>query len=379
MLRLAYCTLAVISLCGCAGPQLRESAVDMGPSFGSLQERQILDNLSALIRKPWTIPGQIDVTTGSLQVQNQASLVWKVPIASTGHEADPSAQSQEQDSFTFTPVTDGDDLRRVRALYRYAICADPKAFATDWEETIKPYEEALLNTSVIAALPGAEAEIRRLDNSIRGVDEALRKKRAALQNKAVLSRPKKVRKGEFSPRGGDVAEQTIIVPDAERQRLQADIVSLTKQKTGLQDQKKAAQAKTATKDTSAKSSDQSGPPDSVQLERAREHMIIASLGTSRFLYWTDEGSKISRFAACPVETSERAAAPGAQAPYHLGSYGGLDLWTDRPDIFSKFMIFVIGSTPNTTGIHALTLGVPGNAPPKVLNSTPTLRILGGVL
>jgi hypothetical protein len=143
-------TIIVLLLVGCAGPVLNEYTVYLGPTIGSIEERQVLQNLGRFVDNPWAIPGHVELANGQIQATNQAGINLKYPfsaartsssvtsavttVVTKGNEFDLNpAQTQDQESYNILPVTDPDDLRRLRAIYHYAICPDPAVFGREWE------------------------------------------------------------------------------------------------------------------------------------------------------------------------------------------------------------------------------------------------------
>jgi hypothetical protein len=61
-------------------------------------------------------------------------LAGAVTSKKLGDEADINpAQTQDQEIYNLLPVTDSEDLRRLRALYHYAVCpGDGNAFSLEW-------------------------------------------------------------------------------------------------------------------------------------------------------------------------------------------------------------------------------------------------------
>ena len=137
---LLICTV----LAGCAGPLLNEYTDYLGPGVGTVEEKQILENLARFVDNPWAIPGHVELASGTIQVTNQVGLVgrWTNSHGFTGANATQSvgsefditpAQTQDQESYNTLPVTDSDDLRRLRALYNLAVCGNRRVFAKEWD------------------------------------------------------------------------------------------------------------------------------------------------------------------------------------------------------------------------------------------------------
>jgi hypothetical protein len=123
-------------LTGCASAQLNYNTLDIAESVGSLYVRQALINLSRTIDNPTSIPSQIEIAAGSVQTSNSITPSINEPltkaITSSGTGAVTStvlagsalnigASNGWQQNWTISPITDGDNLRNLRALYRYVV------------------------------------------------------------------------------------------------------------------------------------------------------------------------------------------------------------------------------------------------------------------
>src|SRR5580704_11069348 len=65
----------------CAGPVLNEYTVYLGPTIGSIEERQVMQNLGRFVDNPWAIPGHIELANGQIQAMNQAGINLKYPFS----------------------------------------------------------------------------------------------------------------------------------------------------------------------------------------------------------------------------------------------------------------------------------------------------------
>ncbi len=79
-----------VALSGCAHAQLNSNTIDLVQSLDSLYRKQALINLSRLIDDPNTLPSQVDITSGQVQTQTQASGTGNFPIGSQVLETLPS-------------------------------------------------------------------------------------------------------------------------------------------------------------------------------------------------------------------------------------------------------------------------------------------------
>jgi hypothetical protein len=111
-------------LTGCVAAQMNANALDVASTIGDLQTRQVLQNLSRFIDDPDAIPAQAILLAGFVQARNSASASATFPLDMVNkfaREFTPSATIEWTDNWYLVPVTDGDDIRRLRALYRFAV------------------------------------------------------------------------------------------------------------------------------------------------------------------------------------------------------------------------------------------------------------------
>ena len=127
---------------GCASTQLNHNTLELATSVGNVQTQQVLYNLSLILDDPSAIPTHVTLSDGSASTNNSVQPQISSPLAQTisqttatagfanqlqstlshtGMSASISAQNLYSQSWDYTPVTDGDELRRLRALYKYAL------------------------------------------------------------------------------------------------------------------------------------------------------------------------------------------------------------------------------------------------------------------
>jgi hypothetical protein len=142
----SYRALVIIPLLvsGCASTQLNHNALDLASTVDSLVSRQVLHNLSKFIDEPSAIPTQVNISSGSATTTNSLTASFANPLGSTStlaHTVASAASTTVTDAKTtaraaktLTPaatdtwtqtwglstITDPDQMRRVRALYRFA-------------------------------------------------------------------------------------------------------------------------------------------------------------------------------------------------------------------------------------------------------------------
>jgi hypothetical protein len=68
------------ALAGCAQAELNSNTLDLAHSIESLYRNQALTNLSRLIDDPNTVPSQVDITSGQVQTQDQATGQGTFPL-----------------------------------------------------------------------------------------------------------------------------------------------------------------------------------------------------------------------------------------------------------------------------------------------------------
>jgi len=347
----------VVEVSGCAGPLLNSYTESLGPRIGSIQEREVLTNLGRFIDNPWAIPGHVELNAGVIQVQNQIAVGYKMPDLSTvaraagatlssvthsnTHEFDVnSAQTQDQESYNILPVTDADDLRRLRALYFYAVCPDWMEFKKEWLLAAQSY-----NTAPADSPPPPKTA----DEKVRDVVQSFAAGSITSQE-AADQLEKLSNKKPLPPE-----ERKIITDNLDT--VATDINKATQKIMGALGIKPrpqnfaAAIAKGSPKDTS-KSGPGSAGSDTFSFELAKYFLITdpdKGLGKRRWLYWRRPGGEIG--ASCPGERFH--VAPNPSELSLLGSANGYELYTDDGKRFSDLVLFVLGGIPNTVGAHIL--------------------------
>ena len=400
----AVASVCVVSglLAGCAGPtglQLRADTEEMGPSFGYLQQRQILENVSRMIDNPWAMPGHIEVSSGNLQVQDQATFAWTLPFTGLmGHglrEVDPSLQSQEQHSFIISPVTDGDDLRRLHAVYRYAICNDTGLFRSEWNAIIRPYARAAGVAQSAARVaqskdPQVAAQTALL-RAQREYERDLAEITKLRQRIAELRSKKELTPQESDELKNDETRETQSSAQLEPlykewQQLLENYQKYSNQQGLAQIMKKGGGGGGGGGSGSgggggqSQSQDQGGggQGDTIEVETFKGEMIEQILGDGpRWLYWRPVDGTIHY--PCPPARPEPTPSFDVSDGWHnMGVYGRYELWTNNPEKMSQFMMLANGSIPNTSGVHTLgsvLTGSTGSNSPSKASSTPYIRLI----
>jgi hypothetical protein len=135
-MRSASIVVLTLALAGCASTQLNYNTLDIAENVESVYVRQALINLSRTIDDQTTVPSQIEIAAGTAQTSNSVTPSLTAPFshavtraasgavtstALAGGGLSLGASDAWQQSWTISPVTDGDNLRNLRALYRYVV------------------------------------------------------------------------------------------------------------------------------------------------------------------------------------------------------------------------------------------------------------------
>jgi hypothetical protein len=147
---------AMISiLCvGCASTQLNHNTLDLGSTVDHLLTAQILHNLSHYIDNPSAVPSQLVIGSGSAQTANTMSGSYFSPISkavTVATTVPPSGAATvvrtavdaaktltiggnnvATQNWAFEPVNDADPLRRLHALYRFAVTGNTQRLLQDY-------------------------------------------------------------------------------------------------------------------------------------------------------------------------------------------------------------------------------------------------------
>ena len=360
---------AGVVLCGCAGPFLNGYTDYLGPTIGTIEEKQVLQNLGNYLNNPWAIPGHVELANGQIQATNQLGINLKYPYsqvtgASTatnilttsttrGSEVDLNpAQTQDQESYNLLPVTDPDDLRRLRAIYHYAICPNRDDFLRDWEIA----DQFIFQPPPAPPKPKPKPKAppqNSAEDAVRSVLSDFKNGKITSKNQIEDSLPGRVTK-ENKPQIDDILDNfidsKITADDASKSIVKALGQNL------FQPYAAPAPTKTGGKNDTTKSTTGS---DSIKYEQQKAELILDDyygLGSQRWLYWRDASGNIS--GNCPGYPSE--PPPDPENVVRLGTYAGHTFYTDNLRRFSDLVLFVLGGIPNTTGTHVLDGG--GAAP-----------------
>lgn len=116
--------------------------MDIASTIDSLILKQILTNFSRTIDNPYTLPAQVDFAAGTVTTSNSVTPILTDPVSNVltltktvvganvtkgtqtnipGQSLSISGNDTWNQSWTLDPITDVDKLRRLRALYRFAV------------------------------------------------------------------------------------------------------------------------------------------------------------------------------------------------------------------------------------------------------------------
>lgn len=111
-------------LTGCVAAQLSGNMLGLASTIADLQTSQVLDNLGRFIDDPDAIPAQAVLISGTATVVNTLDPSFAVPLDLASkfvRQLTTSSNTQWSANWNVLPVTDADDLRHLRALYRFAV------------------------------------------------------------------------------------------------------------------------------------------------------------------------------------------------------------------------------------------------------------------
>jgi hypothetical protein len=163
VVRVAACFVTCFFFAGCASTQLNFNALDLASSSEDLITSQVLYNLAKVRSSPYAIPAQVNIPSGSATTTNAVTPTLGGPIgpsltttlansaasplfnATTKTHLNPnstvsvSVGDQWSQNWTLTPLSDPDQLRRLRALYRFgAGWTDEGGLACEYPVVQKP-------------------------------------------------------------------------------------------------------------------------------------------------------------------------------------------------------------------------------------------------
>jgi hypothetical protein len=340
---------------GCAGQFLNENTLMMSPSIGTVEERQVLVNLAKFVSNPWAIPGHVELANGQIQITNQLGVNLKFPYTKVvngagavtsktiGSEADVNpAQTQDQESYNLLPVTDSEDLRRLRALYHYAVCpGDKVAFELEWgladQRFFQPAPSGPAKKPPPKPRTLADVITEDLQNA---------KPNAKPEDTAGIIRDQIAKKlsDDDVKRIADIIASASDIPTKTK-----EIVAVVGSNTPLLHPFAAPSGAKATPGKSDQTKS-AGTGDTVAFEEYKKEVILSKdgLGTEPWLFLRNGDGTFS--SAC---TDGNYGQPARLPSVYLGTVGGYEFWTNDRKKFSDLVLFVLGGIPNTVGSHVI--------------------------
>src|SRR5277367_1443554 len=138
MLRAALSICVLSTLGGCTAVVLRNETGKTTNTLADLQYQQVLDNLARFHDDHDTVPSFAVATAGTVSINDQAGAGVSptysptLPYALQGGGALPilsllfpiSGQRTVTENWSLTPITDADNLRRLRCAYRLVVMGE---------------------------------------------------------------------------------------------------------------------------------------------------------------------------------------------------------------------------------------------------------------
>jgi hypothetical protein len=368
-----------LALTDCAGGMLNEATEHLGPSVGSLEEKQVLQNIGRFVDNPWAIPGHVELFNGQVQITNMVGVNAKLPYSKVrtatsatttlGNEYDLTpAQTQDQESYNLLPVTDSDDLRRLRALYQYAVCPDPIRFAQQWaiadQYVYQPPPRPPSNNRTTAPAPGSPQNPPQSTNAtkVKGLLQGYLSTHdlKTLEAELLKLTGKPLNQGEENVLKDTLEKLEGPKPSLNLDQATAAVLHLL----GIQEILAApGGGKPSAPGAKTDSTKTNSGADTIAFEQRKGALILSELGLGqrRWLYWRNGFGQISGYCrGGPIELP-----PFPEQLTRLGLYGGHEFFTDDPRKFSDLVLFVLGGIPNTTGSHILDSGAGVGTGPAV--------------
>ncbi len=150
--------LAFLLLGGCVATQVQENTLEMVDSVAHVRESQVLRNLSAAISDHNMVPTEILLSVGQATVASGLSPSVKYPkfsMKSPTRELDIGATDTWTAQWQVTPVTNADDLRRLRNLYVLIVSTDQQYDDLEAYYTRHPEMRAPIECYGLASPPNA--------------------------------------------------------------------------------------------------------------------------------------------------------------------------------------------------------------------------------
>jgi hypothetical protein len=117
-----FIAMILIASCGCTEEHLRLNTHLLVPTVTEIEYDQILENIARTHTNIDSLPNQIILGGGGIQVSDQVSPSFMAPFSGgiSNKTASLAYQKQWVENWSVTPVTDPDDLKRLQILYQWA-------------------------------------------------------------------------------------------------------------------------------------------------------------------------------------------------------------------------------------------------------------------
>jgi hypothetical protein len=136
--------MVALLVSGCASTQLNHNTLELASTADKLLQQQVLHNIEKFIDSETAIPAQITVTTGTASTTNSLSPSFSSPLDNAVQTTIAAAKSVQTtrpaataslgasdtwaQNWGYSPITDAFQMRRLRALYRFAVDGDAEGF-----------------------------------------------------------------------------------------------------------------------------------------------------------------------------------------------------------------------------------------------------------
>ena len=135
----------IIALCvllpACASTQLNYNTLDLASKTDDLVTQQVLHNFAVFLDNPAAVPAQVTVSSGNATTSNSVTPTLSAPLnngvtttrlfsaaptttvteAIASRSLSVAASDSWNQSWSYSPVTDPMRMKRLQALYRYAV------------------------------------------------------------------------------------------------------------------------------------------------------------------------------------------------------------------------------------------------------------------
>jgi hypothetical protein len=134
---------------------LRDSTLNTANTLADLNYQQVLDNLARFEKNPGTMPSLAVINAGTVNVADQKSFNGNATVAPTitavqqGGSGlpilsllfNPNAQRNLSENWSLAPVTDIDNLRRIRCAYQLLVNAETSRECIDCQDLLRRFYE----------------------------------------------------------------------------------------------------------------------------------------------------------------------------------------------------------------------------------------------